>query len=118
MVFVLVTALYFGVYGEIFSLFPATQGDTFGSKYAAANAGMLYTAKGTGALLVPFTTGIAKAHGWSVGILDLRDLQRRRRAAGPVRAEAHAGPALRRNQRGLSGEAPDERARRAPARAS
>ena len=52
--FVLVTALYFGVYGEIFSLFPATQGDTFGSKYAAANAGMLYTAKGTGALFVPF----------------------------------------------------------------
>ncbi len=52
--FVLVTALYFGVYGEIFSLFPATQGDTFGSKYAAANAGMLYTAKGTGALLVPY----------------------------------------------------------------
>jgi OFA family oxalate/formate antiporter-like MFS transporter len=62
--FVLVTALYFGVYGEIFSLFPATQGDTFGSKYAAANAGMLYTAKGAGALLVPIAAGIAKAHGW------------------------------------------------------
>ncbi len=64
--FVLVTAIYFGVYGEIFSLFPATQGDTFGSKYAAANAGMLYTAKGTGALLVPIATGIAKAHGYGV----------------------------------------------------
>jgi OFA family oxalate/formate antiporter-like MFS transporter len=63
-VFVLVTALYFGVYGEIFSLFPATQGDTFGSKFAAANAGMLYTAKGAGALLVPIAAGIAKAHGW------------------------------------------------------
>jgi OFA family oxalate/formate antiporter-like MFS transporter len=63
-VFVLVTALYFGVYGEIFSLFPATQGDTFGSKFAAANAGMLYTAKGAGALLVPVAAGIAKAHGW------------------------------------------------------
>jgi OFA family oxalate/formate antiporter-like MFS transporter len=62
--FVLVIALYFGVYGEIFSLFPATQGDTFGSKFAAANAGMLYTAKGTGALLVPIATGIAKAHGY------------------------------------------------------
>ena len=62
--FVLIVALYFGVYGEIFSLFPATQGDTFGSKFAAANAGMLYTAKGTGALLVPFATGIAKAHGY------------------------------------------------------
>jgi OFA family oxalate/formate antiporter-like MFS transporter len=64
-VFVLVTALYFGVYGEIFSLFPATQGDTFGSKYAAANAGMLYTAKGAGALLVPVAALISKAHGWA-----------------------------------------------------
>ncbi|MDP9065673.1 MAG: MFS transporter, partial [Pseudomonadota bacterium] len=63
-VFVLVTALYFGVYGEIFSLFPATQGDTFGSKFAAANAGMLYTAKGAGALLVPVAATIAKTHGW------------------------------------------------------
>lgn len=62
--FVLVTALYFGVYGEIFSLFPATQGDTFGGKFAAANAGMLYTAKGMGALLVPIAAGIAKSHGW------------------------------------------------------
>jgi OFA family oxalate/formate antiporter-like MFS transporter len=62
--FVLVIALYFGVYGEIFSLFPATQGDTFGSKFAASNAGMLYTAKGMGALLVPIATGIAKAHGY------------------------------------------------------
>ena len=50
-------ALYFGVYGEIFSLFPATQGDTFGAKFAAANAGMLYTAKGAGALLVPVAAG-------------------------------------------------------------
>jgi OFA family oxalate/formate antiporter-like MFS transporter len=62
--FVLVTALYFGVYGEIFSLFPATQGDTFGSKFAAANAGMLYTAKGTGALLVPVMAALSKAHGY------------------------------------------------------
>jgi MFS transporter, OFA family, oxalate/formate antiporter len=63
--FVLVTALYFGVYGEIFSLFPATCGDTFGSQYAASNAGMLYTAKGTGALLVPFAAGLAKTHGYN-----------------------------------------------------
>jgi OFA family oxalate/formate antiporter-like MFS transporter len=62
--FVLVTALYFGVYGEIFSLFPATCGDTFGSKFAAANNGMLYTAKGAGALLVPIAAGISKSHGW------------------------------------------------------
>jgi OFA family oxalate/formate antiporter-like MFS transporter len=63
-VFVLITALYFGVYGEIFSLFPATQGDTFGAKFAAANAGLLYTAKGAGALLVPIAAVIAKSRGW------------------------------------------------------
>jgi MFS transporter, OFA family, oxalate/formate antiporter len=62
--FVLVTALYFGVFGEIYSLFPATQGDTFGAKYAAANAGMLYTAKGMGALLVPFAAALALSMGW------------------------------------------------------
>jgi MFS transporter, OFA family, oxalate/formate antiporter len=62
--FVLITALYFGVYGQIFSLFPATQGDTFGAKFAASNAGMLYTAKGTGALLVPVAASIAKSEGW------------------------------------------------------
>jgi OFA family oxalate/formate antiporter-like MFS transporter len=65
-IFVLVTALYFGVFGEIYSLFPATQGDTFGGRYAAANAGMLYTAKGMGALLVPLAAAIAASMGWHV----------------------------------------------------
>jgi OFA family oxalate/formate antiporter-like MFS transporter len=62
--FVLVTAVYFGVFGDIYSLFPATQGDTFGAKFAAANAGMLYTAKGMGALLVPFAAALALSMGW------------------------------------------------------
>jgi MFS transporter, OFA family, oxalate/formate antiporter len=62
--FVLITALYFGVYGEIFSLFPATQGDTFGAKFAASNAGMLYTAKGVGSVLVIGAALIAKGEGW------------------------------------------------------
>jgi len=63
--FVIFTALYFGVFGEIYSLFPATQADTFGSKYAASNAGMLYTAKGTASLLVPLAAYVASAHGWN-----------------------------------------------------
>ena len=53
--FVLLTGLVFFAWGEIYSLFPATCGDTFGSKYAATNAGLLYTAKGTAALIVPYT---------------------------------------------------------------
>ena len=62
--FVLLSALYFGVFGEIYSLFPATQGDTFGAKFAASNAGMLYTAKGTASLLVPLAFWVSAAHGW------------------------------------------------------
>lgn len=63
-VFVLATAVYFGVFGEIYSLFPATSGDTFGSKYATTNNGMLYTAKGTAALLVPLGSLVAAKYGW------------------------------------------------------
>jgi OFA family oxalate/formate antiporter-like MFS transporter len=63
-VFVLSTAVYFGVFGEIYSLFPATSGDTFGSKFATTNNGMLYTAKGTASLLVPLASLVATHYGW------------------------------------------------------
>lgn len=63
-VFVIATAVYFGVFGEIYSLFPATCGDTFGAKFAATNNGMLYTAKGTASLLVPLASVIAATYGW------------------------------------------------------
>jgi len=63
-VFVLATAVYFGVFGEIYSLFPATSGDTFGVKFATTNNGMLYTAKGTASLLVPIASLIATHYGW------------------------------------------------------
>ena len=64
LVFVLATAVYFGVFGEIYSLFPATCGDTFGSKFATTNNGMLYTAKGTASLLVPLASVISATYGW------------------------------------------------------
>ena len=63
-VFVLATAVYFGVFGEIYSLFPATSGDTFGVKFATTNNGMLYTAKGTASLLVPLASLVAASYGW------------------------------------------------------
>jgi MFS transporter, OFA family, oxalate/formate antiporter len=61
--FVLLTGLVFFAWGEIYSLFPATIGDTFGSKFATTNSGLLYTAKGTAALLVPFSSLLTKATG-------------------------------------------------------
>lgn len=61
--FVLLTGLVFFAWGEIYSLFPATCGDTFGSKFATTNAGLLYTAKGTAALLVPFSSILTQSTG-------------------------------------------------------
>ncbi|WP_250453535.1 oxalate/formate MFS antiporter [Caballeronia sp. ATUFL_M2_KS44] len=61
--FVVLTGIVFFAWGEIYSLFPATCGDTFGPKFAATNAGLLYTAKGTAALLVPFSSVITKSTG-------------------------------------------------------
>ncbi|CAO3409405.1 oxalate/formate MFS antiporter [Azospirillum largimobile] len=61
--FVILTGLVFFAWGEIFSLFPACCGDTFGSRFAATNAGLLYTAKGTAALLVPIGNLMVEATG-------------------------------------------------------
>lgn len=51
--FVILSGLVFFAWGEIYSLFPATCTDLYGRTFATTNYGMLYTAKGTAALLVP-----------------------------------------------------------------
>jgi OFA family oxalate/formate antiporter-like MFS transporter len=61
--FVLLTGALFFCWGEIYSLFPSTCADTFGSKYAAANAGLLYTAKGVAAVAVPLSSAVVMATG-------------------------------------------------------
>ncbi|MFG1351288.1 oxalate/formate MFS antiporter [Xanthobacter autotrophicus] len=65
--FVILTGLVFFAWGEIYSLFPATCGDTFGSRYATTNAGLLYTAKGTASLVVPLASvAVAKLGNWDL----------------------------------------------------
>jgi OFA family oxalate/formate antiporter-like MFS transporter len=49
--FVILSGLVFFAWGEIYSLFPSICTDLYGTKYATANYGLLYTAKGTAALL-------------------------------------------------------------------
>ena len=61
--FVVLSGLVFFAWGEIYSLFPSTCTDVYGSKYATTNAGMLYTAKGTASLLVPLANVVAAASG-------------------------------------------------------
>jgi OFA family oxalate/formate antiporter-like MFS transporter len=65
--FLIFAPLIFLGYGEIFSLFPAAAGDSFGVRYAATNNGLLYTAKGTASLLIPLAS-VLRAHsagGWA-----------------------------------------------------
>ena len=50
-VFVVLTGLVFFGWGEIFSLFPSTLTDLFGTKYATTNYGFLYIAQGVGSVL-------------------------------------------------------------------
>ena len=63
--FMFFAPMVFLFWGEIFSIFPSICADTFGAKYAAANAGALYTAKGTASLLVPLASVLAKNHDWN-----------------------------------------------------
>ena len=51
--FIATAGLVYFTWGEIYSLFPAICTDTYGPKYAATNAGLLYTAKGAASFLVP-----------------------------------------------------------------
>jgi MFS transporter, OFA family, oxalate/formate antiporter len=59
--FVLFAGLIFLTWGEIFSLFPSTCTDTFGTRFATVNLSLLYTAKGASAFLVP-VANIIKSH--------------------------------------------------------
>jgi OFA family oxalate/formate antiporter-like MFS transporter len=76
LMFVVLTGIVFFAWGEIYSLFPSTNADTFGSANAAANAGLLYTAKGTASFLVPLSsllfavTGTWEAVFWVASILN------------------------------------------------
>jgi OFA family oxalate/formate antiporter-like MFS transporter len=49
--FVLLSGVVFFGWGEIFSLFPSTLTDTFGTKNATTNYGFLYMAQGVGSVL-------------------------------------------------------------------
>lgn len=106
--FVVLSGIVFFAWGEVYSLFSATAGDTFGTKNIGTIYGLLYCAKGVAALLVPFGNVLMEATGsWSsvlytmaaldfgsafAAILILKPL-RRRLAEGDARAAGAAAPA-------------------------
>ena len=95
--FVITSGMIYFTWGEIYSLFPATCTDSYGPRYATTNAGMLYTAKGTAALLVPLANLLSPAGDWHavlwmgavanlaaafMALLVLRPMRAAHRAAG------------------------------------
>lgn len=67
--FMISAAATFLASGEIYSLFPASCTDLFGSKYATTNSGLLYTAKGTASFVVPLASLVHTATGTWAGVL-------------------------------------------------
>jgi OFA family oxalate/formate antiporter-like MFS transporter len=61
-------AVYF-TWGEIYSLFPATAADYFGSKHATSNYAVLYTAKGVASIIGGWVGALLfeRFGSWSVG---------------------------------------------------
>ncbi len=106
--FVVFAGLIFFTWGEIFSLFPSTCTDTFGSKYATVNTSLLYTAKGTSAFLVPLANVLKDmSGGWSgvftataianfivvaLAIFVLRPMRARQQAVGNAMGDQQAKP--------------------------
>jgi 2-polyprenyl-3-methyl-5-hydroxy-6-metoxy-1,4-benzoquinol methylase len=59
--------LVFFAWGEIYGLFPAMCADLYGRKFATANYGLLYTAKGMAALVIPLANLLPAGPGsWKI----------------------------------------------------
>ena len=64
--FTIALVCVFFTWGEVYSLFPSTLGDYFGSKHATSNYAFLYTAKGVAASLGGYLgTRLVDKAGWS-----------------------------------------------------
>ena len=67
--FVVLSGVVFFAWGEVYSLFSATAGDTFGTKHIGKIYGLLYCSKGVAALLVPFGNVLMEATGSWTSVL-------------------------------------------------
>jgi OFA family oxalate/formate antiporter-like MFS transporter len=58
LLFTITVAATFFTWGEVYSLFPSTVGDYFGSRNATSNYGALYTAKGVASILAGYIAAL------------------------------------------------------------
>jgi MFS transporter, OFA family, oxalate/formate antiporter len=67
--FSMTLVLVYFTWGQIYSLFPATSGDYFGSRHATSNYAVLYTAKGVASILGGWFGAFLyeRSGGWAMG---------------------------------------------------
>jgi OFA family oxalate/formate antiporter-like MFS transporter len=67
--FVITLVLVYFTWGEVFSLFPATAGDYFGTRHATSNYAVLYTAKGVASVIGGWFSAVLyeQSGSWAVG---------------------------------------------------
>jgi OFA family oxalate/formate antiporter-like MFS transporter len=67
--FALTLVLVYFTWGQIYSLFPSTSGDYFGSKHATSNYAVLYTAKGVASIIGGYVGALLyeQSGSWSMG---------------------------------------------------
>ena len=67
--FVVTLVLVYFTWGEIYSLFPATAGDYFGTKHATSNYAVLYTAKGAASIFGGWVSALLfeRSGSWTMG---------------------------------------------------
>ena len=60
--------MYF-TWGQIYSLFPSTSGDYFGTKHATSNYAVLYTAKGVASIIGGYAAALLyeQSGSWAMG---------------------------------------------------
>jgi MFS transporter, OFA family, oxalate/formate antiporter len=67
LLFVILSGVVFFAWGEIYALFPTMCADLYGPKFATANYGLLYTAKGMASLVVPLANLLPAGTGsWQI----------------------------------------------------
>jgi MFS transporter, OFA family, oxalate/formate antiporter len=67
--FAFTLVLVYFTWGEIYSLFPSTSGDYFGSRHATSNYAVLYTAKGVASIIGGYVDALLyeQSGSWSMG---------------------------------------------------
>ena len=67
--FAFTLVLVYFTWGEIYSLFPSTVGDYFGTRYATSNYSVLYTAKGVASIIGPWSGALLyeQTGSWTMG---------------------------------------------------